>query len=225
MSIDKDHKDNYLMLGYSTFGTQMPTGLYISYDQKAQSLGYHAKSKVNPRGIFLNIQEKELVVTTESGNKLFFQKRVHLKPDYRNQVRGSYKGVMVGNYQLLNAQKEYLQDVWFDALGRTNMPDYKRYTLSFSGMNSVHYSPEVHYLKNTNKEELIEKGAVNQEDVMYLYNPENKGVRETFIDGLFIVEKTPIGFKVYTIKTNKGREKVIWGLFFKKSLKYYLIQK
>ncbi|OJJ15712.1 hypothetical protein BKI52_38165 [marine bacterium AO1-C] len=228
MSIEKDYKDDYLQVCLSSFGTQMPTILDISCDQEGKNKSYQATSNHYKSTFYLTIIDQELVVEVRTGNtiqKLIFLRRPYVKPECFNQVRGTYDGVMMGNYQLLNAKKEYLQDVWFDVLGRTNMPDGKKYALFHSAMNSIHHSPELHYLKNTSKEELIEKGAVNQEDVMYLYNSEKKGPRETFIEGQLIVEKIPNGFKLYTIKTNKGKEKVIWGLYFKKHLKYYLIQK
>lgn len=227
MSIDKHYEEDSLMIGYSTFDTQMPGSLYISCNQKPQVFGYKATSNygVGREGVYLNLQNDELVVRVKEGEKLLkliFQKRSYENPKFRNQVRGTFKGIMVGNYQLLNAQKKHIKDVWFDKLGRTNLLGFKEYWVRISFLNSLNFSVEVKGKSDAEKQEMRKQGAVDQEDLLHLLKTKEKIEHDPSSFQDLILSKIKNGFAVYTMKEKSVR---MWRLVHKKELKYYLIKK
>ena len=226
MSIETHRKPDSLLVCTSTFGTQMPTTFYLPCDQLATNKGYKAASDYYKFVLYLKPVGSELMVTAKSGSttqKLVFQKRAHLKPGCYNQVKMINDIPLRGRYQLLNAQKEYVQDVWFDAWGRTNMPGFERYDMFIGYWNSIHFALDVYQKNEQEIQALRAKGAIDKEDFLTLRFPkipgekydEQKSRREAFV-----IEKTPNGFKIY----QAGGKLAKWSLSYKKSLKYYLIQ-
>lgn len=216
-----------LKICISTFDTQMPPDFLWNIKQTKSSLGYqvfptwHYKTYI----FHLDFEAGKLFLNVQVGNqsrKLEFQKISAEKEDFMcsNHVWKAYRYLLVGHhFDLFDNKDRLLQNaIWFDNQGNTNLLRYKKFRASAGYPNSIHHAIGTHDKTEKEKIEMIQKGALDKEDILYFFQSEDDDFN-TY--RRLIIEKTKNGFDIFSLQDEKAGL-VKWMLMYKKELVYRL---